>query len=549
MNFSERLPVDDAKNFCYFARCNINLSNQKLVSIFMKNKLSVLFSSMLCSIVFAFASNVKIDNAAYLTDQDTINKTVNISFDISWEDSWRQATGYDGVWLFAKYKEKGSKEWKQVYFGASVKDYQIKSDNGVFPDFSIGTTEGKPIGVFAYRKEEGTGNINWDEVKIQWKYSENKVADISNIAIKIFAVEMVYVPKGAFLLGSGGTESCAFYTYPNTTTPFSVSSEDAITIGEKTGQLFYAKHFYSDMYTANVPTEFPKGYNPFWCMKYEITQGEYVDFLNTLTREQQISRVITDISVSKINNFYVMCNDKIPVSRNGIRCDSLVSIADPITFYCDLNANGKPNENNDGPFISCNFLGWADGAAYSDWAGLRPMTEFEYEKACRGTHKPVANEYAWGNTDIYGVLSLLNVGTINECASNSTANCIFDNPASIQGPIKAGLFFKKNNSRQQNGVSFYGIADLSGNLFERCVTVSNSNGAAYKGTEGDGILDLHGNPTNSDWPNLWGAGAGYRGGSYFYASAYCRISDRQYAGLSDHSRFYHYGFRAVRSAE
>ena len=111
------------------------------------------------------------------------------------------------------------------------------------------------------------------------------------------------------------------------------------------------------------------------------------------------------------------------------------------------------------------------------------------------------------------------------------------------------MFFKKTGAKELNGESFYGIADMSGNLFERCVTVSNSNGIAFIGSTGDGLLDVSGNYTNSDWPLIWGAGAGYRGGSYFYGSIFCRISDRQYAGLSDNSRYYHYGFRAVRSAE
>ena len=37
---------------------------------------------------------------------------------------------------------------------------------------------------------------------------------------------------------------------------------------------------------------------------------------------------------------------------------------------------------------------------YLDWAGLRPMTELEYEKICRGPSAPVAGEYAWGSTTI-----------------------------------------------------------------------------------------------------------------------------------------------------
>ncbi len=50
------------------------------------------------------------------------------------------------------------------------------------------------------------------------------------------------------------------------------------------------------------------------------------------------------------------------------------------------------------PDRACNRVLWHDGATYADWAGLRPMTELECEKACRGPVYPVTGEYAWGNT-------------------------------------------------------------------------------------------------------------------------------------------------------
>lgn len=36
--------------------------------------------------------------------------------------------------------------------------------------------------------------------------------------------------------------------------------------------------------------------------------------------------------------------------------------------------------------------------AYLNWSGLRPMTELEYEKSCRGERAAFANEMAWGDT-------------------------------------------------------------------------------------------------------------------------------------------------------
>ena len=65
-----------------------------------------------------------------------------------------------------------------------------------------------------------------------------------------------------------------------------------------------------------------------------------------------------------------------------------------------------------------NYMTWTDLLAYLDWSCLRPMTEFEYEKICRGPVYPVANEYAWGNQTYTladantGLIS--NLGQINE---------------------------------------------------------------------------------------------------------------------------------------
>ena len=130
------------------------------------------------------AGNLKIDKAATVSDINTTNKTATISFDISWENSWRLSDGasnYDGVWIFARVQEKGTKEWQPVLFDTSVSDYGIGSNNGVEPAFSAGSTDNKCVGIFAFRKNNGKGNINWDGFKMKWNYELNGIADINNI--------------------------------------------------------------------------------------------------------------------------------------------------------------------------------------------------------------------------------------------------------------------------------------------------------------------------------------------------------------------------------
>jgi len=502
--------------------------------------LRMIFIVMIFSAFSLKAANIKIDKTPTITDINTTDKSAFINFDMSWENSWKvseSASNYDGAWVFVKYKEKDATEWKHAFLSTKTNEFKIEKENGVTPSYSMGNTDSKGVGVFIYRKKNGSGNINWDGVKLKWNYEENGINDINNVIIKVYAIEMVYVLKGAFKIGSGGNESSAFYTYPNTTTTFPITSEGTITVGQNNGNLCYAKYRYGDSYFGVIPTEFPKGYNAFWCMKYEITQEQYVDFLNSLTRQQQKPRVWSDISGEKVANRYVMSNTSTVLYRSGISCNATIGTTDPVNFYCDLNGNGIPNEKNDGQNISNTFMNWGDGAAYTDWAGLQPMTELQYEKACRGTLKPVSNEYAWGTVNRFIISSLVNAGMVNELPSNPEANVDTENPAAVQGPVRAGFFENPKATREQKGTSFYGIADLSGNLFERCVTIGNAVGASYKGTLGDGEIDQTGYATNVDWPKNYGNGAGFKGGSFYYGSGYARVSDREYAALGNDDRY------------
>src|SRR5205814_1580703 len=74
------------------------------------------------------------------------------------------------------------------------------------------------------------------------------------------------------------------------------------------------------------------------------------------------------------------------------------------------------------PSRACNYLQWEDETAYLDWAALRPLTELEYEKVCRGTNPPVGFEGAWGTS--YGTKGIAISGTEDgtETITNYGAN-------------------------------------------------------------------------------------------------------------------------------
>ena len=182
-------------------------------------------------------------------------------------------------------------------------------------------------------------------------------------------------------------------------------------------------------------------------MKYEISQQQYVDFLNSLTRAQQNSRTATDLNDSGNNNVYVMSNTLTPQYRNGIRRDSFVATG-PYTFYVDLSNNGEAGNLTDGENIACNYLSPDDLMAYCDWACMRPMGEIEYERFCRGSDPAVAGEYAWGTTDLtMALISPLTAGRPFEVAVQTGQNGLCRSTEA--GPMRTGFAARDTSDRLQ----------------------------------------------------------------------------------------------------
>jgi formylglycine-generating enzyme required for sulfatase activity len=282
-------------------------------------------------------------------------------------------------------------------------------------------------------------------------------------------------------------------------------------------------------------------------MKYEISQGQYRDFLNTLTYNQQTSRAA---SVTGAPGTAALNN----ANRNGldVQTSGVAATLTPAVYGCNLNGNSTYNEAADGEWIACNFLSWMDGCAYMDWAGLRPMTELEFEKACRGDQAPLANEYAWGSTSITGATGISNGGANNETFSNAGANCAYNNSGGVQGPLRVGAFAGGATTREQAGATYYGIMEMSGNLWERAVTIGNADGRGFTGVHGNGRLSANGHANQTSWPGLSGSqvtgasGSGIRGGDWSNGASNARGSDRTYAASTNTSRSSNVGFRGVR---
>jgi hypothetical protein len=173
------------------------------------------------------------------------------------------------------------------------------------------------------------------------------------------------------------------------------------------------------------------------------------------------------------------------------------------------------------------------------------MTELEYEKSCRGNQNPAANEFAWGNTSATALSGLSNASNMSETASNTSSNIAYNNSFTT-GPVRTGIFATGSTSRATSGSGYYGNMELSGNLWERVVTLGNATGRTFSGVHGNGTLTSGGASDVSGWPAA--AGTGWKGGSWLNTTTNsATTSDRAQAANTDNTRAADAGGRGVRT--
>jgi len=414
-----------------------------------------------------FANNVQITN---------LTRSGNtISFDISWENSWYlDQTYHDAVWIFVKQAPNGGPAWQHV---------------DLVP-FAVGSgfqtlTPSDQKGIFLRRNTNGNGTSS-TSLTLSCQGLIGAFQDL-----KVMAIEMVYIPEGDFYAGDGAS-SGRIAAGDDVSMPIEITSDGPLTCGTSATDIQYASGVCED-----IPASFPVGYDAFYMMKYSITQQQYVDFLNCLSRDQQENRVLADITGSTVTNYYVMSDGTVPDKGNVIRCDVNVGTG-PITFYCDRNNNGIANEADDGMNRACNYLSGADWVAYLDWSGLRPMSFLEAEKASRGPLLPVQNEFSWGSTLWNDNGTLENAGTDSEKWSNSYIDggiSTYDDDV-----IRVGANAPSSGaSRELSNATFYGVIDLGNNPGD--FYIHNAYVSTFSAEDGDGILTGNGAANVNSWPD------------------------------------------------
>ncbi len=428
------------------------------------------------------ANNIVISNITSVTGSGF----VQLQFDLSWENSWRSSINYDAAWVFFKFKDLDG-TWRHLNL--------TNANNSITSGFSI-SVPGDLTGAMIFRNTTSSGTVTLTGVRV----------GVTNLPgsfdIRGFALEMVQIPANdQYYLGDG--ELGAYYQNGFTGLPYLVTSS-TITMGGLTGNLN------DPISNGTLATGFPVGYSAsgsIYMMKHEISQAAYRDFLNSLTYDQQSTR--TAVAPNSAAGTLAI---GLIARRNGIKIStSGVSNTTPAVYSCDLNNNLVYNETADGEWIACNYMTYMDLAAFLDWSALRPMTELEFEKGCRGTVYPVNSENAAGTVAAASTpYTIINAGTANEAVSPYTGSVLNANitynatSPSAASPLRVGIHATAFANRISAGAGYYGCLDLSGNIEEVCVTTGCVAGRSFTGVSGDGTLNAAGDADENFWPGING---------------------------------------------
>ena len=434
---------------------------------------------MLFSATSLFASNLRIAGGKV---SNFLAGATEISFTISQENTFSTNTYTcstdtvkDCAWIFVKYSTNSEAgPWNHCTItGASAGDAAGATIQSV--------SDSKGAFIFS-----NGNNRYWESnnVKVRWNYVTDgfSVFPSSGVKFRVMGIEMVYISTGPFTYDAGGSAN----TYNSSYNNFGAGSQ--VIVGAIT-----------DVPTG-CSTDWPNGYRAFYIAKYEVSQKQYADFLNTIDPNGTSGTTYYDSARYNQAEYFLTRDISRPIGDR---------------YYV---TGGHDT-------LACNYTLWSDVIAYASWSGLRPMTEMEFERAARGCNN--ANKYPWGNTE--PDISTLDIKSSSTYTTSFTCCLYFQNGSLgvsfADGPAPVGLYLSGLNisglpqyrTPEQTGASPYGIADLGGNLREITITCPSLTTPI----NGNGTLTV---PTS--WPLSGAAGVGDRGGSWMDWITQMKVSDR-----------------------
>lgn len=444
---------------------------------------------------------------------------------------------YSNAWYATA---KGESNW-QVDFKDKPRAIRYFGVSGV-----RGYGEYRPISWELQARNEDTEWITlWSGAKDSWVIEDNsypvqRALEVNPDRLKKYRYYQIHVITSDYRVMANNIAMTEVDMSKMTQDAYVMDKASNITLNMKTKLSAQDK----DKWDGTLPADYPTGFNGFYAMKYEISQEQWVRFLNKLEYQQQKQRTVGDRLDQLMAGDYVYGDKKKANCRNGIAIGARDN--GNIVFVNNLNKSNPFAQADDGQNIACNYLSPDDMLAYADWCGLRPLSEMEYEKMARAPYPAVPRheEWAGGAKEALvkpGADAISNARTKEERLKQNAGKKVNINAGAVlDGPVRVGCLAVNGMTQESTGAGYWGIMDLSGNLAEIYYNVTNGMGRTFsdvQASHGDGKLygisnaDRVGDADISEsyWPHKPGAFM-LRGGSFMSADKRVAISDRSANG-------------------
>ncbi|MDF1699375.1 MAG: hypothetical protein P1U56_26215, partial [Saprospiraceae bacterium] len=243
----------------------IELTYSKL-STFLWGRVQI-FTLVLCTAfsLSLLATDVTIENIRVVNRDDVLQTPISVIFDLKWENAWNNAKNHDAIWVFVKFGTAYDNHAKLNSTGHKVLQNRISSAPN-----PIIEVDKNGIGCLIYPSTTYRGNQNF-KLQIVLDTTSQKINYSKLNGLSVHAIEMVYIPKGDFTLGSpdaAAIKRASLYQSDSEGNPnglITISSEAAIAVEAKEGAMYYwsEETLYNGDQKGPIPAEFPKGHDAF----------------------------------------------------------------------------------------------------------------------------------------------------------------------------------------------------------------------------------------------------------------------------------------------